>query len=234
MATATTRGALHLTREQVRQVDRRAVEDYHMPSVILMENAARALCDQALAMLSEQADATSVAILCGGGNNGGDGLALARHLHNAGVPVTVLLFKDDSDYQHDAATNLAICRAMKLRMVTVADEPVETLTNLEPQSLLVDALLGTGIDSPVRSPFDRIIRWLNAQRTPVLAVDVPSGLDCDTGQPLGIGVQADATVTFVASKVGFGKPDAQQFTGQVYVGDIGVPRQLIEQVAGQS
>jgi NAD(P)H-hydrate epimerase len=241
-----------LSRAQVRQVDTQAVEQFAMPGIILMENASRNVADQAIKMLTEarlsslrlrqlrperDGDAShplgSVLVICGGGNNGGDGFATARHLANAGAGVTIVITRRPDDYSGDAATNLATCRAMSLPIIDASDQPLETLQQCQLADLLIDALLGTGIDSTVRSPMDGIIEWINAQPAPILAVDIPSGLDCDTGSPLGCAVQADVTVTFVANKQGFTQTGAEQYTGQVIVGDIGVPRTLIDSIAQQ-
>ena len=221
------RERIRLTRAQVREIDRRAVEEYHVPGVVLMENAARAVTDVALDML-RGIDGPAALIVCGGGNNGGDGLAVARHLHNRGVSVTLAMAVKPSTYAGEAAVNWRIVEAMKLPAVGMAD-----ITNLLPGGtfqLIVDALFGTGLRTPPRQP--QHIEAMNRAGVPILAVDVPSGLDCDTGEVLGPAcVRATRTVTFVAEKVGFSNPVARQYLGDVIVGDIGCPRDLIDSVA---
>jgi NAD(P)H-hydrate epimerase len=218
------------TRDQVRRVDAEAIERYGIPGIVLMENASRPLAQQALAMLdgSKHRRTAKVLIICGGGNNGGDGFAAARHLHNAGLDTTVVLMRPADSYRGDAATNLNICSAMALNLIEAAADPVAALQQLPEHDLVIDGLLGTGLTSDVRPPLDAVIDWINQQSAPVLAIDIPSGLDCDTGAPLGCAVRADATVTFVGIKAGFTQPGAAAYTGRVIVGDIGVPRQLIE------
>lgn len=218
------------SRDSVRDVDRRAISEYGIPGILLMENASRALAQQAMAMLDrpECRRGAKVLIICGGGNNGGDGFAAARHLHNADLDVTVVLMRPADSYRGDAATNLNICGAMELNLIEAADDPVAGLRQLPEHDLILDGLLGTGLTSDVRPPLDAVIDWMNQQGAPVLAIDIPSGLDCDTGAPLGCAVRADATVTFVGIKAGFTQPGAAAHTGRIIVGDIGAPRQLIE------
>ncbi|NBB84416.1 MAG: NAD(P)H-hydrate epimerase [Alphaproteobacteria bacterium] len=218
------------SREAVRQVDAAAVERYRIPGIVLMENAARQVADVAVPMLREPASARAL-VLCGGGNNGGDGLAAARHLHNRGVDVTVVLLKDRRRYTGDARTNLEICQAMSLRLSDAAGEPLEALKNLDPHDVIIDALLGTGLSTDVHARLARVIRWVNGQPSPVLAVDIPSGLDCDTGKPLGAAVRATRTITFVGIKKGFAQPGARDYTGQVTVADIGAPIELVDELA---
>lgn len=217
---------IRLSRAQVREIDRRAVEQFHIPGVVLMENAARAVVDVAAKMLAG-VDRPAVLLVCGGGNNGGDGLAVARHLHNRGWSVDVSLAVDPDTYRNEALVNWQIVRAMDLPVTAI-----ETSGNLlrGGVDLLIDALFGTGLATPPRD--GRVIEIMTRHSVPVLAVDIPSGLDCDTGEPLGPGcVRATRTVTFVAEKIGFANPNSRQYLGQVTVGDIGCPHALIEAIA---
>jgi len=225
-----------LSREAVRRVDRLAVERYGIPSIVLMENAAIGLRERALEMLAS-ARSQRVAVLAGPGNNGGDGFALARHLHNTGCDVVVIATGDPAAYRGDAATNLAVIRSMGIRVVgfDAPAGPAVLEDAARPPALLVDALLGTGVREAVRGSVGEAIACLNRLRSPgapVLAVDLPSGLDCDSGLPAGGGaaVEADATVTFVALKPGFLRLGAQRWTGEVTVAGIGAPRRLVEEL----
>jgi NAD(P)H-hydrate epimerase len=224
------RTVVRLTRAQVREVDRLATEQYHVPGIVLMENASRAATEQALKMMVDFRVRNAL-ILCGGGNNGGDGLAVARHLHNRGAEVTVALTIDPSRYQRDALVNWQIVQAMKLPVVDATPDVIRSFED----ALVVDAIFGTGLSEPPRDPFAAIAEAIAVSENPVLAVDVPSGLDCDTGEPLGpTAVVADRTITFVAPKVGFANPAAARYLGEIVVGDIGCPRELIARVAAQA
>jgi len=208
-----------------------------MRSIVLMENASRLICETVIRTLGNP-ERCRVLLVCGPGNNGGDGFGAARHLHNVGASVCLLVAADMARLGGDAAANFAVVVAMSLPVVMLdptspgvsADRAVERLGGLD---LMVDALFGTGLDRPAREPLATLIRWMNAQRkagTRVLAVDVPSGLDCDTGAPLGDAVKADVTLTFCGPKRGFLELGAQEYVGEVVVGDIGVPRELVEEL----
>ncbi len=191
-----------------------------------MENAARSVVDVARGMLRRE-KLRSALILCGGGNNGGDGLAIARHLHNRGTPVFIGLATDPAGYRGDALTNWRIAGAMSLPHAPATPELIQAHS----RDLIIDAIFGTGLSEAPRPPFAQIAAAINDETGVVLAVDVPSGLDCDTGKPLGPCVRAGVTVTFAAEKVGFADPFAKRFLGDVVVGDIGCPPELIEAVA---
>ena len=209
-----------LTRAQVRAFDKHAIEQLGIPSVVLMENAGRGVA-QVLHVLGIRGP---VVIACGKGNNGGDGLVIARHLANAGCDVSVLLFARPSELSPDAAIQWNVVQKMRLP-AQIALQPLDEMTlatSFAKAEWIVDALFGTGLTGPVRSPFDRIITLINGSPARVLAVDIPSGLDADTGEPLGPTIRAEHTVTFVAPKLGFRNPAAAAFTGQVHVADIGV------------
>jgi len=225
------------TRSQVRELDRIAIEQYGIPGIVLMENAARA-CALAAADMLGGVDGKQVAVLCGKGNTGGDGFAIARHLTNWGAQVRLLLLASADDVlarSGESATNLDIALKMAIPLCELHDgqEAAGAIAGCAGADLMVDALLGTGLTGPVWEPHLTAIRALNALNVPVLAVDVPSGLDCDTGRPLGDAVRADRTVTFVFSKVGFGRPGATDYTGPVEVAEISIPRAAIERVLAE-
>jgi hydroxyethylthiazole kinase-like uncharacterized protein yjeF len=213
---------MYLTREQVRQIDRLAAERYNIPGIVLMENAARAATDVAIEMLADPHD-KEVLILCGGGNNGGDGLAIARHLHNRGAKVKIALTIDPSRYQNEALVNWRIISAMNLPIAQATVELIESSR----AKLILDAIFGTGLTQPPRPPFAELANAVNHSGKPVLAIDIPSGLDCDSGQPLGACIRATRTITFAAQKSGFANQEARQFLGEVSVGDIGCPIELV-------
>jgi NAD(P)H-hydrate epimerase len=208
---------VRLTREQVRNVDRLAGEKYKIPGIVLMENAARGAAEAAIDMCRRG----NVLIVVGGGNNGGDGLAVARHLHNRGLDVTIGLAADPAKYRNEALVNWQIAQAMGLKTI-----PADQMPTLKP-ALIVDAIFGTGLTEAPRPPFAEIVATIAAFGCPVLAIDIPSGLDCDTGKPTGACVIATRTITFVAEKVGFAADEAKKYLGEVIVGDIGCPPELI-------
>jgi NAD(P)H-hydrate epimerase len=214
-----------LTRDEVRAIDRRAIEEYSVPGVVLMENAGRGAAELLLSLAVHG----RVVVCCGKGNNGGDGFVIARHLDNRRVPVRVLLFGRPEELSGDAAVNFAIIQRAGLPIATHAKTPLDLAavrTELAGAEWVVDALFGTGLSGPVRAPFDQVITAINESGARVLAVDIPSGLDCDTGRPLGATVRARHTATFVAPKKGFVEPAAREWLGKVHVIDIGVPRCL--------
>lgn len=216
-----------LSRDEVRDVDRRAIEEYGMPGVVLMENAGRGAAD----LLWSQRPQGPLVVCAGAGNNGGDGFVIARHLENRGAKVTVLLFSAPGKLHGDAATNYRILTAAKtpLRIHGTDFDDAQLDTLLQEAEWIVDALLGTGMQGAVREPFAGIIAAINRAGRKVLAVDLPSGLDCDTGRPLGECVRATRTATFVAPKLGFANPESRRWTGPVDVIDIGVPRMMLEE-----
>ena len=214
-----------LTRDQVRSIDRRAIDEFGMSGLVLMENAGRG-CVEVLASLGCHGP---VAIVCGKGNNAGDGFVMARHLDLRGIGVRVLMLGPPRELRGDAAANYGIAAKAGIPLVDLLgpDGPARLASELSGVEWIVDALLGTGAAGPPRPPWDEVIRTLNRQRARKLAVDLPSGLDCDTGIPADPTFRADHTCTFVARKIGFDTPAAAEFLGTVHVVDIGAPRRLL-------
>ncbi|MFM7108904.1 MAG: NAD(P)H-hydrate epimerase [Planctomycetaceae bacterium] len=219
-----------LTGRQLREIDRRAIEEFGLPGVVLMENAGRGA-----ARLIERLwpGGGPVAIACGRGNNGGDGSVIARHLELAGRPVRILLAAEPDAITGDAAVMLAVATRAGIPAVPLAAaDAAAWRRELAGAVVVVDALLGTGAAGPPRGPIATAIDAVNAWRSAnpagrVLAADLPSGLDCDTGAAAGACVRADATATFVAPKPGFAGRGAAAFTGAVHVVGIGAPRRLL-------
>jgi NAD(P)H-hydrate epimerase len=213
-----------LSREQVRNLDRIAVERYGIPGLILMENAGRGATDSLFRLLENLPERPVFVVVAGRGNNGGDGFVIARHLVNRGFEVNVAILGEPERFRGpgDAGVNFGIAERMGIPIFPVAS-PEELLPHLAGAHVAVDAILGTGLSGEVRGLALDAIDALNALSRPVLAVDTPSGLDCDTGKPLGAAVHAEATVTFAAMKKGFLEPGADAYTGPVEVVDIGCP-----------
>lgn len=221
-----------LNRVQSRQVDRLAIERYGMSGLVLMENAGRGLADT----LQTLGIAGPVVICCGKGNNAGDGFVLARHLELRGHRVRVLLWSDPAELAGDAGVNFEIARHAGIPLEIFGSKPApdRTAAALADAAWIVDALLGTGAKGQPRPPLDAVIGAINAAGAPKLAVDLPSGLDCDTGVAAQPTIRAAHTCTFVAAKPGFFAPGAQQYTGDLHVLDIGAPRKLIEEILNEA
>jgi len=228
----------YLTVEQTRRIDQIAADRYRMPSIVLMENAARSALAAIMTFYPPERFRWA-GVLVGAGNNGGDGLAVARLMHNAGYAIRVLWAIDPADLNGDAAVNRDIVQAMNLpdellrkNAFTLDLERAEAVLN--ECDLAIDGLLGTGLKGPARPPLAQLIELVNnLPALPVVALDVPSGFDADEGLPAGEGagaaIIAELTVTFAANKIGYKQPGASHFTGQVVVGSIGVPREAIEE-----
>ena len=225
---------IRLSRQQSRAVDRIAIERYGLSGLVLMENAGRGTAELLLHKIEESETAGPIVICCGKGNNAGDGFVIARHLAINGQDVFLLLFSPPGELAGDAAVNFHIVEQMglPLRVVLTAEDRAFAGERLAAADWIVDALLGTGTSGEVREPSRSAIRAINAAGKRVLAVDLPSGLDCDTGEPLGECVRATVTATFVAAKTGFDAPAAQPFLGTVEVVSIGAPREIAESLAG--
>jgi NAD(P)H-hydrate epimerase len=210
----------------VRERESRAIRSLGMPSLLLMENAGRNIAE----LLVSLGISGKVAICCGKGNNGGDGLVIARHLDNWQIPVQVLLFANPDELSLDAAVNYRILAGSGVKAVVHAGElDRESIrVDLATSDWVVDALFGTGLSGPLRSPFDEIVAIINDSPAKVLAVDIPSGLDGDTGKPLGSTVRAHHTATMLAWKTSFVQEAAREWLGQVHLIDIGLPRHFLE------
>ena len=214
-----------MTREQVRAVDAWAINELGIPGVVLMENAGRG-CAELISDKLEGVAEPKVCIFCGTGNNGGDGYVIARHLANVGYKVTVVVCGDRGRIKGDAKINLDILDRMGLSidLLNPADDNVAARVEefTSGADMIVDSLFGTGLSGKIRDDYRPLIEGMNASDRPVLAVDIPSGLDCDTGQPLGTAVEASWTVTFVAVKKGFTCAKSARYTGEVFVASIGI------------
>ena len=218
-----------LTRAQSREIDRIAIDDWHLPGIVLMENAARGITDVAARLLrASHLPQNAISIVCGPGNNGGDGFAVARHLLNRGCAVSVHLLADPAGYSEggDSAVNLAVLRRMNASL--------RTDLSLHDAGLVIDALFGTGLDRDLQEPYSGAVRAINAAQVPVLAVDIPSGLDADTGFLHGVAVKADCTATMVAPKRGFTCGEGPHHCGRIEIIDIGVPRAIVDSVLGEN
>jgi hydroxyethylthiazole kinase-like uncharacterized protein yjeF len=218
-----------LNTREVRELDRLADERFSIPGILLMEHASLGLAE-VLSSLSRTGEERFL-FLCGKGNNGGDGFAAARHLHNRGLRATILLAGrvDQVRKGSDAETNVVIAGKMGLPILEkeTAEEVLAAIDEASPD-FLVDAVLGTGLSSPVRGMLSHVFEGINARNLDVTAVDAPSGLDADKGVPLGVSVMATRTVTFAFAKKGFLKETAGEYCGEIIVKGIGLPREVAD------
>lgn len=236
-----------VTPAQMREMDRRTIEEIGIPAAVLMERAALA----AVSTLREhfprifapapgapdKPDSIKVGILCGGGNNGGDGWAIARLLHAEGFHVKAVSLTAPNSTNtslHEASTNFQIAHRLGISILDLSAESPESVAarirSLGPCTIWIDALLGTGLNRPLDDRFTAAINFLNAQPAPVFAIDIPSGIDALTGQIHGTCVHADATVTFAFPKLGLTVLPARQHVGKLYTADIGIPHAVAKDV----
>jgi len=214
-----------MSRQAARDFDAWAIRTIGIPGAVLMENAGRGTVDVIVDALGYTA--AKAVVFCGGGNNGGDGFVIARHLYNRGGCVQIVLCADPTQLSGDARVNYEVCRRMELP-ITVVDAhsprlPEDVQTLCDGGDVMIDALFGTGLSRPLDEPMVRLISVLNSQHIPIVAVDIPSGLDCDTGQPLPVCIEAAVTVTFGGLKAGFvNNPESRRATGRVFVASIGI------------
>jgi len=210
--------------EEIRRIDQSAIQDYGIPGLLLMENAGRSVSD----VISREYKPCKVLIVTGKGNNGGDGLVVARHLANRDYSVRVVLLVDPVRLGADPRLNFSMVNKMNIPWVLMATASEEKISKLCQESeLVVDAIFGIGIHSPVRGIFEKAIRAINECQRPVVSIDIPSGLDADTGQVHGVAVKATKTVTLALPKRGLFEGEGPGYTGKIEVVDIGIPRELL-------
>ncbi len=218
---------------QMREADRRTIEDIGVPSAVLMENAGRQVVSAMEAAFTGLSDAR-VAVLAGRGNNGGDGFVVARVLSQAGIDVQVHVVGETAGIRGDARVNLDILGRLGIDVIEVpADSDWRRLgAELLRRDLVVDALFGTGLTSPLGGLAETIARELNASAVPVVAVDMPSGLSADDPAPIGPVIEATITVTFGAPKLPLVLPPGEDAAGDLVVADIGIPKAVIDALPG--
>lgn len=218
-----------VTAEEMQQADRAATVEYGIPGIVLMENAGQAVVQQAEAMLGDLCG-KKAAVFCGGGNNGGDGLVAARHLHNRGCEVRLYFLTDPEIFRGDALANYQILNNMGVSGFQLSEGSRLNVARMALWSsdIAIDAIFGTGLRDDVRDITLSVIQMLNESDTPVISCDIPSGLSSTTGRPLGGAVKADVTVTFGFCKLGLVLPQAKPYVGRLVVADISIPNQVEE------
>ena len=214
------------TAQQIRNIDRRAIREFGIPGPVLMENAASAIMAE-MERFFDGLAGVRVGIVCGKGNNGGDGLALARRLRIRGVPVRVALLAPFASFTGEAKLNLAVLRRTDVEIVPNASSAA-LAEIIDWSDILVDAMLGVGLSSPLKGNYSLAAELMNRAGRPVVAVDIPTGINADTGEVMGTAVRSDLTVTMAIPKRGLVLYPGASFSGQVRVADIGIPGEVVE------
>ncbi len=212
-----------ITTQQMAEVDRLMIEEYDIRLIQMMENAGRNLAELARQMLSGKVMERKVTVLCGGGNNGGGGMVAARHLHNWGASVWVKLTTREERLKDIPAHQWKILKTMQIPEVS---DPAEVTSS----DLVIDAIIGYGLQGDPRGGAAEWIEWANHQSCPILALDTPSGLDTTTGRPGTPVIQAASTLTLALPKIGLSKHEAKPYVGRVYLADISVPPELYRRI----
>jgi len=218
-----------VTKNQMQEIDKRATTEFNIPGIVLMENAGLV----SFLTLKEELhnlDDSKITIFAGGGNNGGDGLVIARHLFNQKIDVKVYLLKELNTFKEDALTNLKIAKSIgvPIKEILTEAELEKEKNNILESDIIIDAILGTGISGEVKGFLAYVINFLNNTNKPIVSIDTPSGLDVDTGFPLGCCIQAWATFTFGLPKIGLLLHPGAELAGELFLMDISLPKQLIE------
>ena len=222
-----------LNASQMREADRQTIEDVGLASLVLMENAGRQVVS-AIEAAYEDRLSGRVAVLCGKGNNGGDGFVIARTLAQRGVDVSVFLVAPVAQVKGDARVNLDILGRLGIGVMEVDDEQRWELHASEVQrcSLIVDAIVGTGLGSPLAGLLETVVADVNMMGIPIVSVDLPSGLSADTPHLIGQCVTAAMTVTLAAPKLSLILPPGEDHAGEVVIADIGIPYDVIDALEG--
>ncbi|MEW6319875.1 MAG: NAD(P)H-hydrate dehydratase [Acidobacteriota bacterium] len=222
-----------LNADQMREADRRTIDDIGIPSLVLMENAGRQVVAAMESIFQDLAD-RRVAVVCGKGNNGGDGFVVARTLQQRGIDVTVFIVGQVADIRGDARINLEILGRLGVTVIECADEGTWELhfSEIAQHELIVDALFGTGLEAALTGMYETVIADINGAPIPVVAIDLPSGMSADTSDLIGDAIDATLTVTLGAPKLPLVLPPAEQKCGEVVIADIGIPADVIASVEG--
>ncbi len=211
-----------VTTDQMQEVDRIMVDEIGVSILMMMENASRNIAILARKMLGGSVKGKNIVILCGKGNNGGDGLGAGRHLINFGADVKILLSVPPQELGKDAKVQHKVLENLQ--------PPVFARNISSYGDLIIDALLGYNLDGNPREPIATIIKSANASGVPILAVDIPSGLQGDTGEPLPPTIKAHTTLTLALPKVGLTLKKAKEYVGELYLADLSVPKTVYEKI----
>ncbi len=222
-----------LNADQMREADRRTIQDIGIASLVLMENAGRQVVAAIESLYSDLAE-RQIAIVCGKGNNGGDGFVVARTLQQRGFDVSVFLIGTVNEVKGDARINLEILGRIGQTLVEVADETAWELHGAEiaGHDLIIDAMFGTGLSAPLTGFYETVVADLNEAGVPIVSIDIPSGMSADTSDLIGDAIEATVTVTLGAPKLPLVLPPAEMKCGEVVIADIGIPGDVFDQLEG--
>ncbi|RKY79035.1 bifunctional ADP-dependent NAD(P)H-hydrate dehydratase/NAD(P)H-hydrate epimerase [candidate division KSB1 bacterium] len=220
-----------VTADEMRRIDRIMIDEIGIPGIVLMENAGLKTA-QAIAQYYAPVSGKAIVILCGKGNNGGDGFVVGRHLAAMGARVQIFLLGDKDAVTGDAKVNLEIAQASGLTIQEILDW-TEFSSSLPQADIFVDALLGTGVKGEVKGLYRLAIEWLNSQRVPIVAIDAPSGVNNDDGNLLGVGIRAEMTVTMGNIKTGMLFYPGRAYGGRLLVADLNIPSSVYQKVNSQ-
>lgn len=210
----------YISREEAKAYDHHAITELNIAGVVLMENAGRSAAELAMRLAKEQ-QLNNILIICGGGNNGGDGYVIARHLIQfTDLNVKIVLTTKSEKLQGDALINYQILKKLGVDVPHISASELPQL--LKSDTLVVDAILGTGFQGELRKDIADLLTIINQYATTIFSIDIPSGLDANTGEASASCIKADHTITFVAKKIGFKQPDSKDYTGKITVANIGV------------
>lgn len=215
-----------VTCDQMRRLDMAASRDYAIPSLRLMENAGRGVSQ----IIFREFQPCRVLVFVGKGNNGGDGLVVARHLSYQGYQVRILLLENPAQLKSDPLVNFNIAARMKIPIICFEEGTAERelAEHCRDADLVVDAIFGIGIHKPVEGVFEHAIRGIQKKHCPILSIDIPSGLDADTGKVWGAAVKATRTAALGLPKKGFYENEGPAYSGEIEIVDIGLPRELLQ------
>ena len=214
-----------VTVKQIQKLDDLAINKYGMPSIALMENAGCKVAEHVIKLLKNNTNAR-VCVVCGTGNNAGDGFVAARHLINAGIHIDIYMIGEAANLKNDAALNYNILRRLTYPISPVKKVDAGFHKSIVNADLLIDAIFGVGLNREIKDPFYSVIAAMNQSKKKIIAVDTPSGLDCTTGKIYGICIKARQTVTFSFVKTGHMRLHGPKQAGRIVVADIGIPLKL--------
>jgi NAD(P)H-hydrate epimerase len=220
-----------ITIDQMREVDRLMVEEFGVSINMMMEHASRNIAELSRTTLGGSVKDKDILVLAGKGNNGGDGIGAVRHLTNWGGHVHTVLATPVSDLTEQARVQYRVLAATDSPVSFAQNTTIAELTHLlKSSNLIIDALLGYNLHGNPQEPYASLIELANENDTPVLSVDIPSGLEGTTGTPSTPTIRAQSTLTLTLPKIGLMKQEAKEYVGDLYVADLSVPKQVYERI----